>query len=337
MVFWIGLLSVFAGCNLAGNNRSISSTKTEIQKDLTAALVSRHTELKDKQILVAVESIDGDYATGLSTNEDGLGGTKWLAYFDGINWVLVWDGNGVVDCGSLEDYDFPVDMVPKCLDNEKGELVDLTTTEEIISGQNENDFTRDEISRAMEEYLVDSELKELTVEQLEGDFAKGSVTLEGDAGGWFLAVRRFGMWEIIAMGSDVVDCERVEKYGFPTDMVTVCYDLDKDQTVVRVTVDDVNKIVSEVFAVLGYEVDKTSDTAFDWVEYGGGKNRVEAYGAEIVEIVSWEDVGRKLQEKYYFNENNTSTNLYGFFVRDNVVCQAYQYNDGGIYISCGVL
>jgi hypothetical protein len=299
------------------------------------AFLDKYPDWEQGKMLIAIDSIDGDYASGLVTDPDGLGGASWLAYRDDGSWQIVWDGNGDIYCQDIEGFDFPVEMVSECYDFENQEMVDLTDGSTISSGGNITEES--EIEEAMIGYLTDGELESMTVDQLEGNYAKGSVSLIGGAGGWYLAYKDNGSWSIVAMGSDVIDCDTVEEYGFPTDMVTVCYDLDSDESRILVTEDDLDVILAEVISDLGFEIGDIEDTLFEWEEYSG-LSRIEARGTEIDEIVSWENCREKLDENnYYFDEKNTSTNLYGFFVRDNVVCQMYQYNDGGIYLSCGVL
>ena len=50
-------------------------------------------------------------------------GGWWLAAKTSGEWVIVADGNGTVLCSDIEDYDFPVSMVPECWDETTQTLV----------------------------------------------------------------------------------------------------------------------------------------------------------------------------------------------------------------------
>jgi hypothetical protein len=50
------------------------------------------------------------YATG------GLPGAYFLAAKQDGVWVIVYDGQATPACGEIAPYNFPVDMVPECLD-----------------------------------------------------------------------------------------------------------------------------------------------------------------------------------------------------------------------------
>lgn len=337
----VGLILVMilmTGCNFAPKNKSKGniSNKTNDQKLIEQAYLDKYPNGDRNKLLLAIDSIDGNYASGLVTDPEGLGGARWLAYKNLGQWEIVWDGNGDVFCSDIDGYDFPLAMISECYDDVEQQMIDLSTGKEI--GGDENLDESSMLRSAMLSYLTDGELEDMTVSQITGNYAKGSVSLIGGAGGWFLAYKEDGEWSIVAVGSDVVDCDLVEKYGFPTDMVTVCYDAKNNESKIRVTKNDIDKILAEIIGDLGYKIGAIEDTVFEWENYGGELTRVQARGTEITEIVSWEGVKDKLEaNNYYFDEANNSTNLYGFFVRDNVVCQMYQYNDGGIYLSCGII
>ncbi|HEY4695153.1 MAG TPA: hypothetical protein VIH52_04310 [Candidatus Nanoarchaeia archaeon] len=60
----------------------------------------------------------------------------------------------------------------------------------------------------------------------DGDFAKGSVGTKGEetGGGYFLAVRDNGKWLIAYDGQANPNCEEVNPYNFPANMVPECLD-----------------------------------------------------------------------------------------------------------------
>ncbi|HPJ16773.1 MAG TPA: hypothetical protein PK639_00905 [Candidatus Woesebacteria bacterium] len=60
------------------------------------------------------------HATGTVSVEGG--GGWFLAFKNGLNWILVDDGNGTVSCEKVAPYGFPKSMVPECVDNQ-GKLI----------------------------------------------------------------------------------------------------------------------------------------------------------------------------------------------------------------------
>ncbi|MFZ5933144.1 MAG: hypothetical protein ACOYT7_03680 [Patescibacteria group bacterium] len=72
---------------------------------------------------VSVNKIEGNYATG-NVKDVGseVGGGYFLAAKVSGNWVIVHDGQASPTCSQLAPYDFPVSIVPECLD-ESGRVV----------------------------------------------------------------------------------------------------------------------------------------------------------------------------------------------------------------------
>lgn len=63
------------------------------------------------------------FATGgvkLSKDPEATGGLFFAVQQEG-QWVIAWDGNGIVDCASIDKYDFPTEIVSACVD-EQGDL-----------------------------------------------------------------------------------------------------------------------------------------------------------------------------------------------------------------------
>lgn len=62
-----------------------------------------------------------DFSIAKQTEEHtigGLPGAYFLAAKEEGAWVIVYDGQATPACGEIAPYDFPVDMVPECLDAE---------------------------------------------------------------------------------------------------------------------------------------------------------------------------------------------------------------------------
>ncbi len=71
----------------------------------------------DKDFVFQISTNDGKYASGTVTNNGG--GGYFYAVKDDTNWVIVTDGNGMIECSSLTKYpDYPVTLIPECYDPE---------------------------------------------------------------------------------------------------------------------------------------------------------------------------------------------------------------------------
>ncbi len=65
----------------------------------------------------------------------------------------------------------------------------------------------------------------VTIQDNDGEYAKGGVVFEGEiGGGWWLAAKVDGEWIIVADGNGSVLCADIEGYDFPTSMVPECWD-----------------------------------------------------------------------------------------------------------------
>jgi uncharacterized protein len=74
---------------------------------------------------VVVTKDTGKYAGGsIKPKDEGVGGAYFFAAKTDAGWKIVASGNGAITCGSLEPYpDFPVDMIPECVDTTTGNPV----------------------------------------------------------------------------------------------------------------------------------------------------------------------------------------------------------------------
>lgn len=76
------------------------------------------------EITIEIHKEDGDYVLGgVTFGEEGFGG-GFLAVKDDGYWKLVYDGNGSIPCSDIEPYEFPVDMVPECYDQENDKVIE---------------------------------------------------------------------------------------------------------------------------------------------------------------------------------------------------------------------
>ena len=69
------------------------------------------------EVNVTVSKNTGSLAQGGVGFEGEMGGGWFLAAKTVDGWIIVDDGNGTISCELTEPYNFPVDMVPECVDN----------------------------------------------------------------------------------------------------------------------------------------------------------------------------------------------------------------------------
>ena len=106
------------------SNESTSSaqeaTKSSKENDddyLKKAVSVRTGVILDKMDY-EVSKNTGEYAEGLiSTKGEMFGGGYWLAVKSNSNWEIIFDGQNTPECVLVDPPEFPVDMVPECLDS----------------------------------------------------------------------------------------------------------------------------------------------------------------------------------------------------------------------------
>lgn len=72
--------------------------------------------LNESQAVVTISQNTGKHAKGGVREIEAVGGGYFLAAKTGENWVIVYDGQANPTCEQIAPYNFPVDMVPECLD-----------------------------------------------------------------------------------------------------------------------------------------------------------------------------------------------------------------------------
>lgn len=84
--------------------------------DIKQAFMDKH-ERESGDIRVTLDMFTGNYARGgvnfIVEDDFGPGGI-FLAYKEGDNWEIAFDGNGMYDCQELEVYNFPAEMLTGC-------------------------------------------------------------------------------------------------------------------------------------------------------------------------------------------------------------------------------
>ncbi len=83
-----------------------------VEKRIREALATKYSK-KVSQVEITITQETESYAKGsvkFLPNEEGIGG-MFLAVKVNDEWQIIFDGNGSVDCKSLENYGFPEDML----------------------------------------------------------------------------------------------------------------------------------------------------------------------------------------------------------------------------------
>lgn len=76
-----------------------------------------------EEVDLTIDNNTGTHANGLVRFAGEVGGGWWLSFKETSGWIIVADGNGSVLCEDVEDYNFPVDIVPECWDQPTGKLI----------------------------------------------------------------------------------------------------------------------------------------------------------------------------------------------------------------------
>lgn len=73
---------------------------------------------------ISISKNTGTHANGSVRFTGEMGGGMWLAYNNGVNWVITYDGHGTIPCSAVDDpYNFPTDMSPECWDETTDTLI----------------------------------------------------------------------------------------------------------------------------------------------------------------------------------------------------------------------
>ena len=82
-----------------------------VKEAVTKILIEKYNWDKNK-VSVQVNKELGDFATGSVGFGSEIGGGGWLAKKVERKWIVVWDGNGSVDCKKLRtEYKFPDEIL----------------------------------------------------------------------------------------------------------------------------------------------------------------------------------------------------------------------------------
>jgi hypothetical protein len=110
-----------SACGGTGGSASATPTNDQVLLAVAQALVAKHG-WDPKDVKIEFDHIEDErYANGAVRDDKEGGGGLWFAELVDGKWQIVWDGNGDIDCPSLQPYpDFPASMVPQCYNPSDG-------------------------------------------------------------------------------------------------------------------------------------------------------------------------------------------------------------------------
>lgn len=92
----------------------INSPTSRPDEELIAEALANKYNIAYAEINLIISQINSTQAAG-TVSTAGEGGW-FLAVKDGNSWKIVADGNGTVSCEIVAPYNFPISMVPECVD-----------------------------------------------------------------------------------------------------------------------------------------------------------------------------------------------------------------------------
>jgi hypothetical protein len=99
---------------------TVDETET-IKTIVKQLLVAKHGNTAN-ELTISVSAIQGNYAKG-GAGGSGGGGMWFAVKVNGV-WKLVWDGNGTIDCDSVNPYpDLPTIWIPECYNAGIGKMI----------------------------------------------------------------------------------------------------------------------------------------------------------------------------------------------------------------------
>ena len=84
--------------------------------------VSKKLGKTEGELEIQISKQTSKHAKGFISAKDETGGGYWLAAKTDSGWVIVYDGQATPNCGQVDPYEFPTDMVPECMDT-SGDVV----------------------------------------------------------------------------------------------------------------------------------------------------------------------------------------------------------------------
>lgn len=100
-----------------------ATAPTDSDKELITAAFAEKYDRDASEVNVSISKNTGELAQGSISFAGEMGvGIFFAAKVEG-EWIIIYDGHGTIPCADIEPYDFPTDMIPKCFDEETGDMV----------------------------------------------------------------------------------------------------------------------------------------------------------------------------------------------------------------------
>lgn len=115
----------------------VVSTEDGIGAEIEEALQEVNVEMEGKDLKINVDKVEGGFAMGGVTEVEGggVGGAGWMAAKVDGEWMIVWNGNGVINCESVNAVNFPTEWVSECWDGEKNVVREKNEISEVGTGE----------------------------------------------------------------------------------------------------------------------------------------------------------------------------------------------------------
>lgn len=98
--------------------------KEESAKDQITHALSQKNNWDASRVELNITTIEGDFAKGNVKLKDEMGGGLWFAARVNGDWKIVYDGNGIITCDQLGNYqNFPKDLIPSCYDKQTEKML----------------------------------------------------------------------------------------------------------------------------------------------------------------------------------------------------------------------
>ena len=89
-----------------------------VLKTVIAKYIAQKGGSDENSVTISVSTVEGNYAKGMVSFKDEMGGGLWFAAKEDGVWKLVWDGNGIIKCSDLTLYpEFSKKLIPQCFDD----------------------------------------------------------------------------------------------------------------------------------------------------------------------------------------------------------------------------
>lgn len=100
-----------------------TSPANESDADKIRKVLANKYSKNTEETEISVSKNTGTHATGSVRFAGEMGGGMWLAYKDGENWIVTYDGQGTIPCSAVDPYNFPTDIAPECWDETTSSLI----------------------------------------------------------------------------------------------------------------------------------------------------------------------------------------------------------------------